>query len=339
MKNNYAIITTDFGIGEQNMKKIQVMISLCMMVLCLNLVQAATNQKCVYVSTKEAVIREEPLEEAKGILTVPFSTELYQEEIVDEIWSRVTVTKENGESVTGYIETVRLSEEELLESCDEIKEVFEDCDVLDYPGKRDGEVIGEVLEMDAIQRTAVLGEVWSQIVFEDKLGQSQTGYIPTSVLEKEQKTGSSKTEENGGIISESEGEGIFAEAEEVIGDATVTANGAGVLEGNPVAASSDSALLPLGVFRITHYCPCSICCGPWANGITSTGRTAVTNHTIAVDPTQIPYGSKVVINGQVYVAEDCGGAIKQNCIDIYVATHEEGESKGVFYTEVYLIQE
>ena len=45
-----------------------------------------------------------------------------------------------------------------------------------------------------------------------------------------------------------------------------------------------------------------------------------------------------MINGQVYVAEDCGGAIKTNCIDIYVATHEEGESKGVYYTDVYLIQ-
>ena len=75
------------------------------------------------------------------------------------------------------------------------------------------------------------------------------------------------------------------------------------------------------------------------NGITSTGVTAVTNRTIAVDPTQIPYGSKVVIDGQVYVAEDCGGAIKENCIDIYVGSHAEGESKGVYYTEVYLIQE
>ena len=31
-------------------------------------------------------------------------------------------------------------------------------------------------------------------------------------------------------------------------------------------------------------------------------------------------------------------AIKTNCIDIYVATHAEGEAKGVYYTDVYLIQ-
>lgn len=101
----------------------------------------------------------------------------------------------------------------------------------------------------------------------------------------------------------------------------------GVQIGTPVAVSSEATLKPLGTFKITHYCPCSICCGPWANGITASGVTATTNHTIAVDPSQIPYGSKVVINGQVYVAEDCGGAIKQNCIDIYVATHQEGKIK------------
>ncbi|MEI3219112.1 MAG: 3D domain-containing protein [Lachnoclostridium sp.] len=48
--------------------------------------------------------------------------------------------------------------------------------------------------------------------------------------------------------------------------------------------------------------------------ISNTGRT------IAVDASVIPYGSVVVINGHAYVAEDCGGAIKGNKIDIYVPT-------------------
>ena len=43
-------------------------------------------------------------------------------------------------------------------------------------------------------------------------------------------------------------------------------------------------------------------------------------------------------NGQVYVAEDCGGAIKNKRIDIYVATHAEGEAKGTYDTEVYLLK-
>ena len=45
--------------------------------------------------------------------------------------------------------------------------------------------------------------------------------------------------------------------------------------------------------------------------------TATTNHTIAVNPSQIPYGSKVVINGQVYVAE----AVSYTHLDVYKRQH------------------
>ncbi len=96
--------------------------------------------------------------------------------------------------------------------------------------------------------------------------------------------------------------------------------------------SSDATLKPLGTFKITLLSHVVSAVAPGRMGVTSTGVTATTNRTIAVDPTQIPYGSKVVINGQVYVAEDCGGAIKHNCIDIYVATHQEGKIKA------YIIQ-
>ena len=164
--------------------------------------------------------------------------------------------------------------------------------------------------------------------------------IPTSCLNlpesSEEESGTIDEGKDAGTLHEGSGKGVFADAlDEVEPGVTVQD---GVQIGTPVAASSDANLQDLGVFKITHYCPCSICCGPYANGITSTGVTATTNHTIAVDPSVIPYGSKVVINGQVYVAEDCGGAIKKNRIDIYVATHAEGEAKGTYNTEVYLIK-
>ena len=94
----------------------------------------------------------------------------------------------------------------------------------------------------------------------------------------------------------------------------------------------------LGNFRITHYCPCSICCGAYANGITATGTVATAGRTIAVSPSEIPYGSKVMINGNIYIAEDCGSGINNHCIDIYVNDHQEALNKGVYYTDVYLVK-
>ncbi len=81
------------------------------------------------------------------------------------------------------------------------------------------------------------------------------------------------------------------------------------------------------VFIATAYCPCKQCSGGYGNG-TSTGTVATAGRTIAVDPSVIPYGSEVIINGHTYVAEDCGGAIKGNRIDIFFNTHEEAEQFG-----------
>lgn len=72
----------------------------------------------------------------------------------------------------------------------------------------------------------------------------------------------------------------------------------------------------LGQFTITYYWPGEDCYGK----LTSTGTIAKEGKTIAVDPSIIPYGSTIKINGNEYIAEDCGGAIKGNKIDVFVET-------------------
>ena len=115
-----------------------------------------------------------------------------------------------------------------------------------------------------------------------------------------------------------------------------------------VTEPEEPALAYLGEFRITHYCACKKCCGkdesdPWY-GITATGTKATEGRTIAVDPSVIPYGREVTIryeNGveHTYVSEDCGGAIKGNIIDMYIADHDRARQLGVKSGSVYMVSE
>lgn len=93
----------------------------------------------------------------------------------------------------------------------------------------------------------------------------------------------------------------------------------------------------LGNFKITYYCACELCCDV-ETGITATGAPVIEGQTIAVDPKVIPYGTEVIIGGHVFTAEDCGGAIKGDRIDIYVNDHQHALALGVDYSDVYLVK-
>lgn len=79
---------------------------------------------------------------------------------------------------------------------------------------------------------------------------------------------------------------------------------------------------------LTAYCPCFSCCGEYSlnrpNGIvyTASGAEAQAYHTIAVDPDVIPLGAWVEIGGHTYHAEDVGGGVNGNHIDIYFDSHD-----------------
>lgn len=85
--------------------------------------------------------------------------------------------------------------------------------------------------------------------------------------------------------------------------------------------------------ELTAYCPCAVCCGK-DNGITATGTVAQEGVTIAVDPDVIPLGSWVEIDGHTYHAEDVGGAVNGNHIDIYFNSHDAAWDFGHRYANV-----
>lgn len=78
-------------------------------------------------------------------------------------------------------------------------------------------------------------------------------------------------------------------------------------------------------------------------GMTATGTRARRNidgySTIAVDPRIIPLGTKVYVEGYgLAIAEDVGGAIKGNIIDVYMDTYSQTMEWGVQYVKVYILK-
>lgn len=107
---------------------------------------------------------------------------------------------------------------------------------------------------------------------------------------------------------------------------------------NNMEPITETERIPLGEFRITAYCPCEKCCGEWADGLTYTETVATEGRTIAVDPDVIPLGSIVEINGVEYIAEDVGGAIKGDRVDLYFNRHLDALEWGVQYLDIFLVE-
>lgn len=112
--------------------------------------------------------------------------------------------------------------------------------------------------------------------------------------------------------------------------------------GNGVIVTADGQVLTYSrseQFSATAYTHTDAGC----DMITATGTT-VRLGTVAVDPTVIPYGTRmfIVANDGSYIygigtAEDCGGAIKGNRLDLYFPTDPECWAFGVRGCTVYFL--
>lgn len=108
-----------------------------------------------------------------------------------------------------------------------------------------------------------------------------------------------------------------------------------------VAKSAESNQVPEGktisVSATAYTAKCDGC-----SGVTSTGVDLNANpnaKVIAVDPSVIPLGTKVHVEGYGYAtAADVGGAIKGNKIDVHVPTKDEAMNWGVRTVNVTIVE-
>lgn len=95
----------------------------------------------------------------------------------------------------------------------------------------------------------------------------------------------------------------------------------------------------LGKFKIVYYCSCRICCGSYSSGVTASGKKAKAGRTIAVDTRVIPMGTKIKISGykNYRYAEDTGGGIKGQVIDVFCNSHSEALKRGTRTKKVWKV--
>lgn len=109
-----------------------------------------------------------------------------------------------------------------------------------------------------------------------------------------------------------------------------------------LSGSSGAALLTgkqgeyMGDYVISAYFNCSICCGQWAGGPTSSGTMPVAGITVASNT--IPEGSYIMFNNHVYHVEDTGNpSVLGSRIDLYMDSHEEALNWGLQTFPVYAV--
>ena len=97
--------------------------------------------------------------------------------------------------------------------------------------------------------------------------------------------------------------------------------------------STDAGWVYYSTCHITHYCGCPICTGPWYGSATASGAWPQAFYTVATG-SDIPFGTEIMINGQVYVVQDRG--VGNGAVDIYVGDHQLALDMGEYWADVYV---
>ena len=180
-----------------------------------NAVTVAAVQDTLYVTAKDAGIYSKPGEDTEKLADVSLGDELSRSAVCDNGWSKVSC-EVDGNQIIGYIQNQMLSDTDQIEPANEEVEVKSDATVLDYPGRKDGEEIGEVLELDQVKQTGTVNKVWSRIEYQNADGTDAVGYIPTSCLNlpetAEIEEDTIDKDKDAGTLHESTGKGVFADA-------------------------------------------------------------------------------------------------------------------------------
>lgn len=109
---------------------------------------------------------------------------------------------------------------------------------------------------------------------------------------------------------------------------------------SPFTIDSSSSKPAPEIYNVSAYCPCELCCGVYADGITANGHVIEQGEKFVAAPSNIPFGTMIDIPGYGKVPVlDRGGAIKGNKLDVYFDTHQKALEWGRQYLKVKVYYE
>lgn len=117
---------------------------------------------------------------------------------------------------------------------------------------------------------------------------------------------------------------------DIIVEETVDDEALAVEDAYEDSSSSSGQGTYLGNFTLTAYCNCAQCCGT-AGNYTASGTWPQAGRTVAM--AGVPFGTQLLINGNVYTVEDLGTPYGH--VDIYFDSHEEALAFGLQSADVY----
>lgn len=93
--------------------------------------------------------------------------------------------------------------------------------------------------------------------------------------------------------------------------------------------------------RVTAYCPCSRCCGRYADGITACGHKIQSGDAFAAAGAQYSFGTEMITpgynNGEPVKVLDRGAAISGDRLDVFFDSHQQALDWGVRYLQVKVL--
>ncbi|CEQ22430.1 hydrolase [[Clostridium] sordellii] len=182
------------------------------------------------------------------------------------------------------------------------------------------------LENGAIIEILEDNDNWYKIKLEDnKTGWISAEYVITETQAKEQAE-MAKSEKAQSTVKEEKSEAVVSNTTTNESSNNVSKSEPAKEETNVSNSNKNGRLMTVNASAYSGH------------SITSTGTTPKWG-TIAVDPSVIPYGTRVYIPkfDMVFIAEDCGSAIKGNKIDIFMNSESECNTFGRQNIEIQIL--